>query len=443
MRRLIILVLTVSALLANTAYADFKKTKIAVMDFQVQGEKFETEDIGKIVAEWLITALVQEGRFDVVERRLLEKILQEQKLSVSGVVDAESIARLGKVLGAKIVVTGSVMKLRQFMEVNARLINVENGSIIAAEKVKSESATRLEELVTEMAVKIISDFPLEGYVVERGEDNTVTIDIGKLAGAKVGKRFIVFKEGKTIKHPKTGEVLDIERIEMGEVEVRAVKEKTATGVILREASGQKIEYGNMVRSSVEISTGVRQSYLPEEKTMSPAEVKRETYQAVGQFNTGEEYYLLTTIHAAKNTAIWENRTDWQAIHAGEKVVLTQIVKAIAKFIWKGNEYTFVYHHARVPNPYMLSKFLTKDDPGPVIAGFPEDIKSSIARGEAKAGMTKWQMLYSKGAPVIAGNRKTFDMTLENILNANIWVYLQGRHKLYIEFSDDKVVNVKD
>lgn len=435
MRRLIILVLTVSALLANTAYADFKKTKIAVMDFQVQGEKFETEDIGKIVAEWLITALVQEGRFDVVERRLLEKILQEQKLSVSGVVDSDSIARLGKVLGAKIVVTGSVMKLRQLMEVNTRLINVENGSIIAAEKVKSESATKLEELVTEMAVKIISDFPLEGYVVERGEDNTVTIDIGKLAGAKVGKRFIVFKEGKTIKHPKTGEVLDIERIEMGEVEVRAVKEKTATGVILREASGQKIEYGNMVRSSVEISTGVRQSYLPEEKTMPQA--------AAGQFNIGEEYYLLTTIHAVKNTATWENRTDLPAIRAGEKIVLTQIVKAIAKFTWKGNEYTFVYHHARVPNQYMLSKFLTKDDPGPVIAGFPEDIKSSIVRGEAKAGMTKWQMLYSKGAPVIAGNRKTFDMTLENILNANIWVYLQGRHKLYIEFSDDKVVNVKD
>ena len=443
MKRLIILFLTSLVFAANTAYADFKKTKIAVMDFQVQGEKFETEDIGKIVAEWLITAFVQEGRFDVVERRLLEKILQEQKLGVSGVVDSESIARLGKVLGAKIVVTGSVMKLRQFMEVNARLINVENGSIIAAEKVKSESATKLEALVTEMAVRIISDFPLEGYVVERGEDNTVTIDLGKLAGAKVGKRFIVFKEGKAIKHPKTGEVLDIERIDIGEVEVRAVKEKTATGVILREASGQKIEYGNMVRSSVEASAAAAQSSLPEEKTM-PAEVKRENHQAAGQFNIGEEYYLLTTIHAVKNTATWQNRTDLPAISAGEKIVLTQLVKAIAKFTWKGNEYIFVYHHAKVPNPYMLSKFLTKDDPGPVIAEFPEDVKSSISSGEAKVGMTKWQMLYSKGAPVIAGNRKTFDMTLGDILNANTWIYIQGRRdKLYIEFSGDKVVNVKD
>lgn len=443
MKRLIILFSMVLVFAANTTYADFKKTKIAVMDFQVQGEKLETEDIGKIVAEWLITALVQEGRFDVIERRLLEKILQEQKLGVSGVVDSDSVSKLGKVLGAKIVVTGSVMKIRQFMEVNARLINVENGSIIAAEKVKSENAAKLEDLVTEMGVKIISDFPLEGYVVERGEDNTVTIDLGKLAGAKVGKRFIVFKEGKTIKHPKTGEVLDVERIEIGEVEVKVVKEKTATGVILTENPGHKIEYGNMVRSAVDVSVGVKQPSLPEEKTM-PAEVKKEIPHVAGQFNIGEEYYLLTTIHAAKYTAVWENRTDLPAIRAGEKIVLTKIERHYAKFTWKGNEYVFVYHYAKTPNPVMLSKFLTKDDPGPVMAGFPEDVKSSISSGEAKVGMTKWQMLYSKGAPFIAGNRKTFDVTLGDILNANRWVYLQGRiDKLYIEFSDDKVLSVKD
>jgi TolB-like protein len=443
MKKLAILFSLVLVFTANTTYADFKKTKIAVMDFQVQGEKHETEDIGKIVAEWLITALVHEGRFDVIERRLLEKILQEQKLGVSGVADSDSVAKLGKVLGAKIVVTGSVMKIRQFMEVNARLINVENGSIIAAEKVKSESAAKLEDLVTEMGIKIISDFPLEGYVVERGEGNTVTIDLGKFSGAKVGKRFIVFKEGKTIKHPKTGEVLDIERIEIGELEVRVVKEKTATGVILTENPGHKIEYGNMVRSSSDSSAGVKQPFLSEEKTM-PAEEKNENSYVAGQFNIGEEYYLLATIHAAKYTANWENRTDLPSIHAGEKIVLTKLERHYAKFTWKGNEYVFVYHHAKTPNPVMLSKFFTKDNPALSMAGYSEEAKSLIAGGEAKVGMTKWQMLYSKGVPVVAGNRKTFNMTLGDIMNANTWIYLQGRFdKLYIEFSDDKVISVKD
>ena len=30
--------------------AEFKKTKIAVLDFQLQGDDFETKDMGKIVA---------------------------------------------------------------------------------------------------------------------------------------------------------------------------------------------------------------------------------------------------------------------------------------------------------------------------------------------------------------------------------------------------------
>jgi curli biogenesis system outer membrane secretion channel CsgG len=94
----------------NFAYGEnFKKTRIAVLDFQIQGTGFETEDMGKIVAEWLITALVQEGRFDVIERRLLEKVLKEQNLGASGVVDTQSASKLGKVLGARVVISGTVI----------------------------------------------------------------------------------------------------------------------------------------------------------------------------------------------------------------------------------------------------------------------------------------------------------------------------------------------
>ncbi|MEK7197356.1 MAG: FlgO family outer membrane protein, partial [Nitrospirota bacterium] len=184
----------------NAASAEFKKTKIAVLDFQLQGEGYETSDMGKIVAEWLITALVKEGRFDVIERMLLKKVLDEQRLGVSGIIDESSASKLGRVLGAKIVITGSIMKFQNVMEVNARIIEVESSSIIAAENVKSTSAVKLEDLVVKMAEKIIKDFPLEGYIAQRKE-NRVLIDLGKRAGVKTGMQFIVFKEGKVIKHP--------------------------------------------------------------------------------------------------------------------------------------------------------------------------------------------------------------------------------------------------
>jgi TolB-like protein/TolA-binding protein len=249
--------------------ADFKRTKIAVLDFQLQGMRQDSSDMGKIVAEWLITALVKEGRFDVIERRLLEKVLEEQRIGISGLVDENSASKLGKVLGAKIVITGSVMQFQNVMEVNARIIEVESSSIIAAENVKSTSAVKLEDLVVQMADKIIRDFPLEGYIVQREEDS-VLIDLGKRTGVKKGMQFIVFKEGRVIKHPKTGEVLDIERIETGTIEIKDVRTKTANGVILNETIPDAIESGQMVKSNVELAT-LDTGALPEE----PKKKKRE------------------------------------------------------------------------------------------------------------------------------------------------------------------------
>ncbi len=247
---LLLLIFTCIILMTSAAGAEFQKTKLAVLDFQLQGQGHETVDMGKIVAEWLITALVKEGRFEVVERRLLRKILDEQKLVMAGVVAENSATQLGKLLGVKVIISGSVMKFQNVMEVNARIIDVESASIITAESVKSTTAMKLEDLVVQMAEKIIKDFPLEGYVVKRHEDN-VTIDLGKLAGAKRGMKFVVFKEGKIIKHPRTGEVLDVEKIETGKIEVSSITDKMATAKILKENSPNAIGYGQMVKSVME------------------------------------------------------------------------------------------------------------------------------------------------------------------------------------------------
>ncbi len=227
--------------------ADFKKTKIAVLDFQMQGEGYETKDMGAIVAEWFITALVKTGRFDVIERALLKKILEEQKLAMSGVVDPGSASQVGKLLGVKTIISGSVMRLESIVEVNARIIDVESGSIIAAENVRSTSSSSLQDLINRMASKIIKNFPLEGYVVNRA-DGRVSIDLGRLAGVRDGMEFIVYKEGKVIRHPKTGEVLDVEKIETGRIKIVSISDKIAQGKIVKEKGKNAIAYGQMVKS---------------------------------------------------------------------------------------------------------------------------------------------------------------------------------------------------
>ncbi len=272
MNRLFAAVLIISCVmfLPCSVEADFQKTKIAVLDFQLQGSNFYNKDMGEIVAEWLITAFVKEGRFDVVERRLLQKIVDEQKLAMSGMVDANSATELGKLLGVKVVITGSVMKVHKMMEVNARIIDVESASIIAAESVKSASAIQLETLVNQMAAKIIRDFPLEGYIVHRDGDK-VQVDLGKRAGVKKGMRFIVYKEGNVIRHPKTGEVLDVERIETGNILIKDVRKKTAEAKILSENSSNAIAYGQMVRTADETSEPVGKYSQPATKNQRHAQ----------------------------------------------------------------------------------------------------------------------------------------------------------------------------
>lgn len=249
---LLVSIIVFSTFMPSTATAEFKKIKVAVLDFQLQGEGYYTKDMGKIVSEWLITALVKEGRFEVIERRLLEQIFQEHKLIMSGVVNEQGATEVGKLLGVKVIISGSVVKLKNFTEVNARIIDVESASIITAESVKSTTAERLEELVFQMAEKIIKDFPLQGYIVNK-DDNRVIIDVGKRAGVKRGMRFIAYKEGEIIRHPKTGEILDVKTIETGILEIDKVKNKISEGNIIKENKPESIEYGQMVKSVIKLS----------------------------------------------------------------------------------------------------------------------------------------------------------------------------------------------
>lgn len=240
----IVLILLVSSSFVN---AEFKKTKIAVLDFELRGDSFKTKDIGGIVAEWFTTTLVKDGRFEVVERALLQKIVEEQKLGMTGLIDDSSTAELGKILGVKTIITGSVLQIKDTIDVNARIINVKSGSIVAAENIRSKSADNLKSVIEELTSKIMKNFPLTGYIVKRSGEN-VLIDLGAASGLQHDMEFIVFKEGEVIKHPKTGEVLEVEQIRTGVIKITDIRSNVATAEIIKEEDGQKIIYGQLVQS---------------------------------------------------------------------------------------------------------------------------------------------------------------------------------------------------
>lgn len=84
--------------------------------------------------EKLVTTLVQKG-LKVVERSQLERVLQEQKLTYSGLVDLQSAKSIGKLLGAGEMVMGTLQDQGNTVAVNARLVNLETADILRATEV--------------------------------------------------------------------------------------------------------------------------------------------------------------------------------------------------------------------------------------------------------------------------------------------------------------------
>ena len=228
--------------------ADAKKTRLAVVDFEQKGEQeFRGKQVGEIVAEWLITSLVRTGRFDVVERSQLQKILKEQELGLSGMINQETAAKVGALLGVKVIITGSVIRLGNIYDVNTRVISVEDGSILKAEKIRGPGLDAIEQMMDSLADTIKKDFPIEGYVV-MVTGKRAMVDLGKGHGVEPGMKFVAFRKGAPLRHPITGKMLRTEDIKIGEMVIQTVDVDTSWAEIVQEEPGAKIAAGNLAKS---------------------------------------------------------------------------------------------------------------------------------------------------------------------------------------------------
>jgi hypothetical protein len=122
--------------LASNLSKQIKSTqtiRMAVLNFPyIDG--FDSQG-SKIVQERLTTAFSQNKKIKLVERALLNKVLEEKKIEMSGAFDEKTITELGKMLGVEAVLTGTLIDVNDTdTEINARIINVETGEIMALGK---------------------------------------------------------------------------------------------------------------------------------------------------------------------------------------------------------------------------------------------------------------------------------------------------------------------
>ncbi len=136
-----------------------EKVKIGILEFQALNEEARKDSLGKIFTEVLTTSFFKSEAFKIIEREQLQKILKELELTQSGIIDTSNAKQIGKMVGANAIVIGSVTKIGNDMRLDARIIDVESGIILTAEKSEGETDIKSIGIMAESIVaKLVNRF---------------------------------------------------------------------------------------------------------------------------------------------------------------------------------------------------------------------------------------------------------------------------------------------
>ena len=194
------------------------------LDFQEKGGLAERDGFSEVSITQLTEQLNASGRVKVVERLLMERLLEELNLSASALVDPETSLKLGRILAAKLIGTGSLFFQPAQTLLNLRLIDTETTAI--AKVLTSQLSSwkpldkELQSLSREILKTIMLEYPLCGYVVEVAQGQAM-INLGSRHGVVHGTKFEVLEDqehksykGKMLKvPPKPIAQIDIVQVE--------------------------------------------------------------------------------------------------------------------------------------------------------------------------------------------------------------------------------------
>lgn len=253
--------------------ADEAKKRVAIFDFDFGTVRHWWSgdwDIGKGISDMMVTNLVRDGTYSVIERKQLDKILQEQNFSNSDRANPATAARIGKVLGLNAIIIGTITQFgaetkkidagaitsrfglghvgtsssKANVVIDARMVNTETAEIMAVASGKGQSsrggvnllggaggnaggidmgssnfqqtiigeATRqaVDDLTRQLVAQADkvegTTIVIHGLVADVTE-NVLVLNVGKNQGLKVGDVIAVERVLKTVKDPATGQVL--------------------------------------------------------------------------------------------------------------------------------------------------------------------------------------------------------------------------------------------
>lgn len=260
------------------------KLRVGIVDF-ANKSSYGAGRLGTSASDILTTELFKTEAFIVVERAQLKQVLGEQSLGQTGVVNPETAAQAGRVLGLNALVTGSISQFgvstggadygvyRQKVQtakctVDVRVVDASTGQLYFADSGKGEFERKAQEVLgmgtragydetlgqealrsaitkfMDNLVQKLRNVEWSGAVATVSE-NDVYINAGRDVGLNPGDILTVQTLGQEIIDPQTKVVLGRTRGAVkGELQVAEIDEKFT---IAKVRSGTGFQVGDMVK----------------------------------------------------------------------------------------------------------------------------------------------------------------------------------------------------
>ncbi|MEW6067821.1 MAG: CsgG/HfaB family protein [Nitrospirota bacterium] len=182
--------------------------------------------------------------FSIMERAQLNRVMEEQKFSLSGTAAEEDIIKIGRLLVVQYFLIGSINRIGGNYLINIRLVDVEKGGLVQAESIEVRSEGEISSAIRSLVRKITELTPIRGKVISiRG--NEVIVSLGSQDRLQTGMMLRVQRLGEAFKDPATGKILGREVIELGVLRVAKIMSEELSSALIVEEYG-KLEIGDIV-----------------------------------------------------------------------------------------------------------------------------------------------------------------------------------------------------
>lgn len=254
--------------MANQPFAG-EKFKIAINDLDAFGVP---ETLALSTSDLLRTELFKTGYFHVMERKQMDKILEEHAFQLSGATE-QDIVEIGKFLGVQLMAMGSINRLGRELVISIRLVDIEEARVKAAESVRARGEERIPNAVEKLAKKIAGSVPLRGKVVGlRG--NEVIVSLGSLDQMHKGMTLRVQRLGEEFRDPVTGKILGRSVMEVALLRVNNVMNESLSSTFVLKNYAD-IQIGDIVAMWTGSTEDISKEELDEdEEYIAPYEPPR-------------------------------------------------------------------------------------------------------------------------------------------------------------------------